>query len=74
MPHPLAHYLDFANHHANATPADIEKVCANVAQHGFHAAFVNACYITLAKKTGVRDRDQLPAWSGHAERENCRRK
>jgi deoxyribose-phosphate aldolase len=54
MSHPFAQYLDFANHHANATPADIEKVCAAVVQYGFHAAFVNACYITLAKSKGVR--------------------
>jgi deoxyribose-phosphate aldolase len=54
MPHPFAQYLDFANHHAAATPADIEKLCAQVLQHGFHAAFVNACYITLAKSKGVR--------------------
>ncbi len=54
MPNPLAHYLDFANHHAAATPADIEAVCAKVIEHSFHAAFVNACYITLAKSKGVR--------------------
>ena len=54
MPHPLAQYLDFANHHASATPADIEKLCAAVVQYGFHAAFVNACYITLAKSKSVR--------------------
>jgi len=54
MPHILAHYLDFANHRADATPADIEKLCAAVLEHGFHAAFVNACYITLAKSKGVR--------------------
>jgi deoxyribose-phosphate aldolase len=50
MPHPLAQYLDFANHRADATPADIEKLCKNVLEYGFHAAFVNAAYITLAKK------------------------
>jgi deoxyribose-phosphate aldolase len=47
---PLAQHLDFANHHANATPADIQTLCAAVLEHGFHAAFVNAAYITLAKK------------------------
>jgi len=47
--HPFAQYLDFANHRADATPADIEKLCAAVAQHGFHAAFVNACYISFAR-------------------------
>ncbi|OGG35503.1 deoxyribose-phosphate aldolase [Candidatus Gottesmanbacteria bacterium RIFOXYB1_FULL_47_11] len=54
MPHPLAQHLDFANHHATATPADIETLCTKVKEYGFHAAFVNACYITLAKQTGVR--------------------
>ncbi|MCX6792353.1 MAG: deoxyribose-phosphate aldolase [Candidatus Gottesmanbacteria bacterium] len=53
MPHPFARYLDFANHSANATPADIEKLCASVVEHSFHAAFVNAAYITLAKKVLV---------------------
>jgi deoxyribose-phosphate aldolase len=48
--HPFAQYLDFANHHAAATPADIEKLCKNVLEYGFHAAFVNAAYIPLAKK------------------------
>jgi deoxyribose-phosphate aldolase len=46
----LPQYLDYANHHAAATQADIEKLCASVLEHGFHAAFVNACYISLAKK------------------------
>jgi deoxyribose-phosphate aldolase len=52
--HPFAQYLDFANHHANATPADIEKVCAAVVEYGFHAAFVNQIYVPLAKSKGVR--------------------
>ncbi len=50
MASPLAQYLDFANHHANATPEDIEKLCAKVLEHGFHAAFVNPIYVPLAKK------------------------
>jgi deoxyribose-phosphate aldolase len=54
MPDSLAQYLDFANHRADATPADIETLCAKVIEHGFHAAFVNATYITLAKSKGVR--------------------
>jgi len=49
MSHPFAHYLDFANHHAAATPADIEALCANVVKDDFHAAFVNACYISFAR-------------------------
>ena len=35
MSHPLAQYLDFANHHANATPKDIETLCANVLKYGW---------------------------------------
>jgi len=54
MPHPFARYLDFADHRADAMPSDIEKLCAAVTKYGFHAAFVNACYITLAKTKGVR--------------------
>ncbi len=47
----LAAYLDYANHHASATADDIKKLCAGVLAHGFHAAFVNATYIALAKET-----------------------
>ncbi len=50
MPHPFAQYLDYANHHAAATPANIEELTANVIKYGFHAAFVNAAYIAFAKK------------------------
>lgn len=51
MTYPLASYLDLANHHAHATKEDIKKICADVVTNGFHAAFVNPCYITLAKET-----------------------
>lgn len=47
----LAPFLDLANHHANATLADIKKVCADVMAYSLHAAFVNPCYISLAKET-----------------------
>jgi deoxyribose-phosphate aldolase len=47
---PLAQYLDFANHKADATPDDIQKLCANVLTYNFHAAFVNPVYVTLAKQ------------------------
>lgn len=46
----IAPYLDLANHHANATHADVEKICAAVAQHGFNAAFVNPFFVPYAKK------------------------
>lgn len=54
MPNDFAQHLDFANHKANATPQDIDTLCAHVAEQGFHAAFVNATYIAQAKKHGVR--------------------
>lgn len=47
----LASYLDLANHHAEAKPEDIKLLCQKVKKYGFHSAFVNACYITLAKET-----------------------
>lgn len=50
MSHPFAQYLDFANHHANATPADIEALVAKVVKYGFHASFVNPCYISFARR------------------------
>lgn len=44
-----AQNLDFANHHANATPDDIRALCAAVVKYGFHTAFVNPTYVALAK-------------------------
>lgn len=46
----LAFHLDLANHHPNATPQDIKKLCALVLKHEFHTAFVNSCYVSLARK------------------------
>lgn len=46
----IAPHLDLANHHASATPADIKNICASVLKYGFNGAFVNPCYITLAKE------------------------
>ena len=45
----FAQYLDLANHHADATEAEIREVCGKVKQYGFHTAFVNSCYVPLAK-------------------------
>lgn len=45
----LAAYLDFANHHQNATVEDIKNLCQKVLEYGFHSAFVNPCYLPLAK-------------------------
>ncbi len=45
----LAKYLDFANHNQGATEADIKILCQKVIEYGFHTAFVNPYYISLAK-------------------------
>ncbi len=46
----LAFHLDLANHHPNATPQDIKKLCSLVLKHKFHTAFVNSCYVSLARQ------------------------
>jgi deoxyribose-phosphate aldolase len=46
----LASYLDFANHHQEATPEQVHDLCQKVRQYGFHAAFVNPCWVSLARK------------------------
>jgi deoxyribose-phosphate aldolase len=46
----LASYLDLANHHPEATPEDIKLVCEKVKKYGFHTAFVNGCYVSLARE------------------------
>jgi deoxyribose-phosphate aldolase len=46
----LVKYLDFANHHAEASYDDIEVLCDHVAKYGFNAAFVNPFYVSSAQK------------------------
>jgi len=46
----LASYLDLANHHQDATPGDIKDLCRKVKKYRFHSAFVNACYLSLARE------------------------
>lgn len=46
----LAPYLDLANHHANATEADIKDICDKVKQHSFNAVFVNPYYVPFARE------------------------
>lgn len=45
----LAQYLDFANHHPDATPDQIKTLCRKVKQYGFNSAFVNACFVSFAR-------------------------
>ncbi|HUV42910.1 MAG TPA: deoxyribose-phosphate aldolase [Patescibacteria group bacterium] len=46
----LAWCLDLANHHPEATPATIKALCQAVKKYQLHAAFVNPCYVSLAKE------------------------
>lgn len=46
----LAGYLDLANHHPDASPQDIKNLCQKVKKYGLHSAFVNPCYISLARE------------------------
>lgn len=45
----LASFFDLANHHADAKPEDVKSICRKVIEFGFNGAFVNACYVELAK-------------------------
>jgi len=45
----LASHLDLANHHPDAQPGDIRKLCRLVSKFGFNSAFVNPCYVKLAR-------------------------
>jgi len=46
----LAPYLDFANHSAQSTEAQIRELCQKVVQYGFNAAFVNPCWVKFARQ------------------------
>jgi len=46
----LVQYLDFANHHPESTTDDIRHLCQKVEEFGFHTAFVNPCWVSLAKE------------------------
>jgi deoxyribose-phosphate aldolase len=46
----LASFLDLANHHQDATPEQVKELCIKVKKYGFHAAFVNPCFIRLVRE------------------------
>lgn len=46
----LASYLDLANHSQETTPDQIRDLCRKVREFGFHAAFVNPCYLNLTRQ------------------------
>ena len=45
----LASFLDNANHSATSTEDQIRKVCREVLDYSFNAAFVNSCWVKFAK-------------------------
>lgn len=49
-PKTLAPFLDLANHHANATFADIKDICGKVIKYGFNAVFVNPYFVPFARE------------------------
>lgn len=49
-PKTLAPFLDLANHHANATFADIEDICGKVKKYGLNAVFVNPYFVPFARE------------------------
>jgi deoxyribose-phosphate aldolase len=46
----LAPFLDLANHHADATFAEIEDICGKVIKYGFNAVFVNPYFVPFARE------------------------
>ena len=46
----LSQYIDHTLLKAEATEADIKKLCAEAREYGFYAVCVNSCYVALAKK------------------------
>lgn len=45
---PLAHYIDHTLLKPDATPAQIERLCAEAVEHDFASVCVNPLYVTLA--------------------------
>lgn len=46
----LCQYIDHTLLKAEATEADIKKLCAEARDYSFYAVCVNSCYVALAKK------------------------
>jgi len=47
----LARMIDSTNVKATATRTDVEKLCREAIEHGFHSVAVNAFYVKLAAET-----------------------
>jgi deoxyribose-phosphate aldolase len=72
----ISRFLDLASHDPDSTEEKIRDLCDKVRQFGFNAAFVNPCYILLAKSLGVKvgtvvsfplGQETLPVKTGCAE-------
>lgn len=50
VPKTLARFIDHTNLKQDATPADIEQLCAEARQHGFAAVCVNPLHVKLAAR------------------------
>ena len=46
----LALYLDLAKHHPETSEKEVRDLCQAVKKYGFHSAFVNPCWIKLARQ------------------------
>jgi len=53
----LASFLDLAKHHPETSEKEVRDLCQAVKKYGFHSAFVNPCWVKLAREllgvTGV---------------------
>ena len=46
----LASFLDLANHHPETSEKEVRDLCQAVKKYGFHSAFVNPCWVKLARQ------------------------
>lgn len=46
----IAKFIDHANHSAQSTEEEIKKLCDEVKEYSFNAAFVNSCWVKFARE------------------------
>jgi len=46
----LVSYLDLAKHHPETSEKEVRDLCQAVKKYGFHSAFVNPCWVKLARE------------------------
>ena len=47
----LVSYLDLAKHHPETSEKEVRDLCQAVKKYGFHSAFVNPCWVKLARES-----------------------